>query len=80
LATSWYSVDQHKETGVAFYDVASGKEIEVIRAGTGPIGGAGPTGSTRRKLGLVTAVAMSPDGKFIAAGDAEGNIKVWRRE
>ncbi|MEH1856150.1 MAG: hypothetical protein V7L11_31810 [Nostoc sp.] len=34
---------------------------------------------TLSHFGSVTSVAFTPDGGWLAAGDSEGNIKIWRR-
>ncbi|WP_276749026.1 WD40 repeat domain-containing protein [Chlorogloeopsis fritschii] len=34
---------------------------------------------TLRHFDLVSSIAFSPDGSWLAAGDTSGNIKIWRR-
>jgi RNA polymerase sigma factor (sigma-70 family) len=82
LVTNWRAHGERDEHGVALYDVETGKKVEVLRATFNkPKGGAGRTGQQLfSKPGMVISIAVSPDGKLIAAGDAEGNIKIWRRE
>jgi WD40 repeat protein len=59
----------------SLWDVATGKEVRRFEhpRPAGPLRGFGPP----RKLDLVLALAISPDGKTLATADNDGVIRLW---
>jgi RNA polymerase sigma factor (sigma-70 family) len=74
IATDWLeqtrSDNQSCEPGIAIYDVASGRENVVLKAGRPQAG----------QFEFVVSIAVSPDARLLAAALNDGIVKVWRFE
>jgi RNA polymerase sigma factor (sigma-70 family) len=74
VVADWHEMERQgggpRQAGVILYEVNTGREIAVLK-----VGKPHPT-----KFESANSIAVSPDGRFIAAGFSDGTIKVWRYE
>src|SRR5262249_29640497 len=64
-------------TAVQLWDPATGNEVRRLALPSPPGNRLGGRDFRPRRLTLVMAVAFSPDGKTLAAGDGEGKVTFW---